>query len=201
MNYFYTEIEGKEFSHRILWNCCMFQKRRKYRFNKGQFYIDVSVLLLAYFALEAYINYVCKIVDPQKWKNEKDEFSKGKFRGTEGKYDYIVEKCGLPKLKKGERPYQSIKKVKKIRDYFTHGKLIDFKYKKIHKDGREPDIFHRPLDDLITSEKADMYFNDIQKFIIEFHENLKKSKFGDKLSSHPFKGPTSISSNSTKIKT
>jgi hypothetical protein len=105
-----TKTEGECFTHRVLWRCAEIQYEQARAVEKGSTFFDMAALIMAFFAYEAYINFIGDRVDPEAWSNEKIFFNSSDYKGLEGKLKRIAEKCGNFQIEKGNGPYQTIKK-------------------------------------------------------------------------------------------
>jgi hypothetical protein len=142
-------------------------------------------MLMAYFAFEAYLNLAGPRVDPEAWKNEKEFFNKDPYRGTRGKLNRICEKIGF-KLESGKRPYQTIRELRRLRDFLAHGKLEAYAYEIEVQAGQQPDMFGGLTIYKWTSrENADRVLNDTGEFIEYLHAKIKEALRADDL---PFAG-------------
>jgi hypothetical protein len=155
-------------------------KRRK----KGAKYFRISSMLLAYLTYEAYINFLGDRFASDVWKNEKAFFAKKPYYGLEGKLKLLSERIPIVGIRKGRRPYQTIKKLKGLRDFLSHGKTDKYEKTIIHRREKEPPLLpDGKLDNLITPELADGAVLDVRKFIEFLHyQAVKRTKdiwFGD----------------------
>ena len=76
-------------------------------------------MLLAFAALEAYLNYLGPELCPDAWVDEKATFSSGKYRGTLGKLALLLERCELD-VDRGREPWQTLKELNTRRDKLMH---------------------------------------------------------------------------------
>jgi hypothetical protein len=126
---------------------------------------------------EAYLNFAGIRLDPDAWRNEREFFSKDPYRGTEGKLKRIEEKLRI-EIDKGQRPYQSIKALERLRNYLVHGKPDIYAFVTDLKDGEEPDMFPLQIYDLVTRERAERALEDTEEFI-EYLHGLAGKKLDD----------------------
>src|SRR5947209_6836825 len=133
-----TKSEGENLTHRVLWQCCLRQAEIARKIEKGRKYFDLTTMLMAYFAYEAYLNFVGSRVAAADWANERAFFAKPPYQGTEGKLQRIVVVCGLPAVSKGARPYQTIEHLARLRDLIAHAK---------------PDRYEREIEHSVDEER------------------------------------------------
>lgn len=169
-------ISSIVFTHRILWSTVkvLRESARKAENDSIRFYLNLSVMVHLYFSLEAYLNYLGENINPQLWKNEKDFFRRRPYIETMGKLDYLMEKCNM-NIDKSCRPYQTIKKLHKIRVYLVHGKTdrnrttINPKHLKKRSDNKQSDAFKSFLDINITEGNTEKAMIDTERIITDLH--------------------------------
>jgi hypothetical protein len=162
------EIQGEGYTHIYLWNCAKTLLNQPETKSHQDFYFVMAAMLMMYLTYEAYLNFVGIRLDPETWKNEREFFSKDPFRGMEGKLKRISEKLRI-EIDKGQRPYQSIKALERLRNYLAHGKPEMYAFVTDLKDGEEPDMFPLQIYDLVTREKAERALKDTEEFIEYLH--------------------------------
>lgn len=172
------EVAGQAFTHQYLWNCARLLLSQPETKSPSDGYFRMAGMAMAYFAYEAYLNLVGPRIDPEAWKNEREFFSKSPYRGTEGKLKRICERIGLD-IERGKRPYQTIRELKKLRDFLAHGKLEVYAYEVKVKEGQTPDMFRDvSIYDMVNAEKADLALKDTEEFL-EYLRAKIVEKFGD----------------------
>ena len=182
-----TIIIGELFTHKILWECCElnFQAAEKANAEKpGPVYYELTAMLMAYLTYEAYINFLGDRVAPEVWKTERVFFNTDPYRGIAGKLRKISEVCDIRNLNKGERPYQTINELCKLRDYLSHGKTDKYEVEIAHSRTDNPSLFQSSLLELVTPETMKRALEDVKTFIDFLHLRaapyVKDSMFGDK---------------------
>jgi hypothetical protein len=136
-------------------------------------------MLMAYFAYEAYLNLVGPKVDQEAWKNEREFFGKRPYQGTAGKLKRICEAIKI-EVDRGKRPYQTIRELKKLRDFLTHGKPESYAYElEVKEEGETPDMFiGLSIYQMVRRESADRALKDTEEFIEYLHSRIVE-KLGD----------------------
>ena len=126
------KVSEEVYTHEYLWRAAE-TLHKTAPLDRRYFHYRLSALMMAYLAFEAFINFIGEIMCPSLWANEKEAF-RGKGDAIETKIAAIV--CQLPgyEWRKGERPYQDIKRLKGFRDLVAHGKVVRAKYVTIRKD-------------------------------------------------------------------
>jgi len=171
-----TNIYGERFTHKILWECCLKQMATAKRRKKGQQYFHITAMLMAYLTYEAYINFLGDRFARDIWENEREFFSKGMYQGMEGKLKKIQERCPLTGIIKGERPYQTIKKLKNLRDFLSHGKPDKYMKTIVHSRDNEPPLFGKydKLETMVSKKEAEIAVADVKEFIEFLHKQAVK---------------------------
>ena len=119
-------VSEKIYTHEHLWRAA--DTLYKHAASQERYYYHhLSCLMMAYLAFEAFINFIGAAMCPEKWTNEKEAF-RGKGDALEAKIAAII--CQLPgyEWRKGERPYQDVKRLKRFRDLVAHGKVVRAEY-------------------------------------------------------------------------
>jgi hypothetical protein len=179
-----TKTEGENLTHRVLWQCCLRQIEIARKTEQGRKYFDLTAMLMAYFAYEAYLNFVGSRVAAADWENERIFFRKPPYQGTEGKLLRIVEVCGLAAIDKGTRPYQTIAHLAKLRDLIAHGKPERYELEVEHSaDTDRPMFGPYRLEKMISVELAERALADVEEFAETIHkaarEKVTDGWFGD----------------------
>jgi hypothetical protein len=181
-------ISGESYTHKILWHTTKHQIEAAKQFLNESDFFHLTAMMMTFFTLEAYLNYLGDIIDPGTWKNENEFFSKRPYIGTIGKLDFLIEKCGMSKYDRGKRPFQTLKKLKRIRDFLAHGKPEKIKTRVKYSEGKFPDYVKSYLGKNISEKEANRALEDTEKVINELHM-AAKAKFPSKnLSQQPLNG-------------
>ncbi|MDA2935136.1 hypothetical protein MYX82_12470 [Acidobacteria bacterium AH-259-D05] len=196
-----TEMKGEAFPHRTLWTCAKSLFDRARSEPKGAKYPDMAACLMAYLAYEAYLNLLLSRLDPAIWENEREFFSKGEYRGTEGKLQWISEFCGGFSWNRGARPYQTIHKMGKLRDRMTHAKPFCYSSSTEHTEENEPNWWPRDAYDDVKPELVEVVIHDFDEFMEFVHERVKHLIDDPWLRAGALKGTGSYSMSSTTIAT
>ena len=166
------QITGQGFTHQYLWNCATTLLTRPETKSPEDKYYAMAGMVMAYFTFEAYLNFVGSSVEPTAWKDERDFFSKGQYRGTQGKLKLLCEKYQI-KVDRDKRPYLTVREAGWLRDYLAHGKPDYYVSEVDVEEGKAPDMFGGlKIDDLVTREKADRTLQDTEEFIEYLHREL-----------------------------
>jgi hypothetical protein len=169
-----TKTEGENLTHRVLWQCALRQIEIARGTEKGRKYFDLTAMLMAYFAYEAYLNFAGSRVAATEWANERAYFRKPPYQGTEGKLQKIVDVCGLPPINRGARPYQSIAHLAELRDLIAHAKPERYELEVEHPADRERPMFgpYR-LEKLVSIELAERTLADVEEFAEMIHKAVR----------------------------
>ena len=172
--------------------------RRKKR---GAKYPDMACCLMAYLSYEAYLNLLLSKLDPVTWAKERTHFSKGKFRGTEGKLRWIAGLCGKFSWKRGARPYQTVKKLEALRDRMVHAKPYSYADAVEHPEDREPDWWPRHVYAEVDPTFARTTLKDVECFMEYVHSQVVSRLHDPWLKAGALKGVTGYATSSTSVAT
>jgi hypothetical protein len=114
-----ARLTGEIFNHRLLWHSAHVLSKQATDREEGSTYSLLAATLFAYLALEAYLNDVGPRVAPEQWKDERESFSQGEYRGTLGKLEFLLRQLDL-KYDKGRRPFQTVRELDRRRDALVH---------------------------------------------------------------------------------
>lgn len=179
------EISGQGFTHQLLWNSAKTLLTQSATETPRDGQLRMAGMLMAYFTFEAYLNLAGPRIDAAAWKNEKEFFNTDAYRGTPGKLARICEKTGLT-FEPGKRPYQTIRGLKRLRDFLAHGKPETYAYETEVAEGQSPDMFAGlSIYDWTSRANADRALSDTEEFIEFLHEKIVKALRADDL---PFAG-------------
>ena len=172
-----TNIYGETFTHKTLWECCLRQMDAAKTRKNGQRYFHITAMLMAYLTYEAYINFLGDRFARDIWENEREFFTKNKkYRGIEGKLKVLQERCPLTGIKKGQRPYKTIKELKELRDFLSHCKPDKYTRTIVHPRDNEPPLFanYDKMGTLVSKAQATMAVADTEEFIEFLHKQASK---------------------------
>jgi len=110
-------------THKILWNSARLNYALAESDERNSKYLFLSSMVMQFFAFEAYLNYLGKIIAEDVWDIERTFFSKDPFRGTFGKYIFLSKLLLLPKPIFTRGNGQALKVLSEIRNTAAHGKL------------------------------------------------------------------------------
>jgi len=165
-----THVEGEIFTHKELWRCAEIQLDAARTAERGRFYFDMAAMLMAFFAYEAYLNFLGEILAPKQWGREREFFREPPYQGFEGKAQFIHEQLGLV-VNKGNRPHQTVQQLLTLRDTLAHGKPDRFE--KVVQHGREVEVplfGHGRLENQVSAECSERALADIRQVIEALHE-------------------------------
>lgn len=186
-----SAIEQEIYTHEYLWRSGskLFEHAEKNK--EGSFYFLLPSLLLSYMAFEAFINFCGFVILPKLWMDEKKNF---KGSGIEGKLDEIVKELPDFDWKKGEAPYQNIKKVGNFRDIVSHGKVEASSFVAERKEDMSHMQLQASWDTYISVEEIKRARADIKSFCQSLLIELRKKEECDhsQLKYDAFEGPLAV---------
>ncbi|MDP3111944.1 MAG: hypothetical protein Q8M71_07580 [Thermodesulfovibrionales bacterium] len=171
------KIKGTSYTHKILWPTAKYQMEAAKQLPERKKYFYLSAMVMAFFTLESYLNYLGEIIDPTTWKSEKLFFTEKPYIGTLGKLSFLINKLGMLQFDRGKRPYQTIKQLKRIRDFLVHGRTEKYNGTVKYKDGSSPDldVVKSYLEKHISERKANIALEDTEQIIKELHHKAAKT--------------------------
>ena len=179
------EISGQGYTHQLLWNSAKTLLKQPQTQTPTDGYFRTAGMLMVYFTFEAYLNLAGPRVDPAAWKNEREFFNADDYKGTSGKLKRICEKIGLT-IERGKRPYQTIRKLKRLRDFLAHGRAETYAYEVEVAEGAHPDMFTGlTIYDWTSTKNAEWALHDTEEFIEFLHAKIIETLRVDDL---PFAG-------------
>ena len=156
------KVSEEVYTHEYLWRAAE-TLHKTAPLDRRYFHYRLSALMMAYLAFEAFINFIGEIMCPSLWANEKDAF-RGKGDAIEAKIDAIVRQFPGYEWRKGERPYQDVKRLKRFRDLVTHGKVIRSEYVAFSNDDEINFRWTHEWDDFIEPEQVARSMSSIKTF-------------------------------------
>ena len=169
------DIRGEVFVHKYLWHVVTRIVDNNEESGTASFYDDLVVMVFAFHALEAYINYAGEILSPELWKTERDYFSKNPYKGFDGKIRKLFELCKINEPSRLERPYSSVWKLKSLRDSIAHAKLEKKTYVITSNTSEMISLHQEPFNGAVTHENALTAVEDVSALIHFIHGNAKKN--------------------------
>lgn len=196
-----TTVKGEAYPHRTLWTCAKTLYKNARSEPKGAKYPDMAACLMAYLAYEAYLNLLLSRLDSTIWKSEREFFSKGKYRGTEGKLRWISDFCDGFAWNKRARPYLTIARMAKLRNRMAHGKPYAYTRTTEHAEDEEPDWWPQDAFHDIKPEFVSAVIQDVEEFMEFIHERVKDRIEDPWLQAGPLDGTSGYATSSTKVAT
>ena len=195
---FIEEISGEDYLHKHVWRTVTRQLEHADKNPKGASYDQLVAMVFTSHALEGYLNFLGDKIAHELWINEQEHF---KSTGLDGKLAVLHEKCGLPMLEKGKRPYSTITDLKRLRNKITHPKTIRTETKKEYDEGKERPLFQQYyLDKAVTHQKAHQAMTDVEEVIERLHAEALLKFPNAKLGVKALTGVLSTSSISGRLK-
>lgn len=176
-----TTIRGETFTYRVLWDCCLAQVEAAGKTtDAGERVFQITSMLMAYFTYESYINFLGDRFAPEIWEKEREFFSQNQkdrkgYRGLPGKLKYLSEKIPLEGIERVKRPMQTIVRLKKLRNFLSHGPVDRYEKTIVHHRDKEPPLFgHGKIDRYVTPTLAARAVTDVKEVIEFLHAQARK---------------------------
>jgi hypothetical protein len=141
-----ARLTGEIFNHRLLWHSAQVLRQQAAEREEGSTYSILAATLFVYLALEAYLNDIGPRASPAQWKNERETFSRGDYRGTLGKLEFLLSHFAL-KYERGQRPFQTVSDLDRRRDALVHPRtekvdhLVQYRDAAKVQTHKEPELF------------------------------------------------------------
>ena len=91
-----TRVTGVTHHHRILWSAAERLVGEADEHPEGKWYVYMAGLLLSFFSFEGLLNYIGEEVYSEEWAEEREFFTEGPYRGTEGKLRSFLTNLPFP---------------------------------------------------------------------------------------------------------
>jgi hypothetical protein len=118
-----SKIEGRVYTHRIVWRVAVDAGKRAARSRKD-WNARVTASLFCAFTFEAFLNVLIEHVDQDVWRREREFFGKGRYAGTRGKLRWIEKALTARSTGDMARNRQRVLKTFELRDMLAHAKPI-----------------------------------------------------------------------------
>lgn len=156
------KVSEEVYTHEYLWRAAETLHKHA-SLDRRHFYYRLSALMMAYLAFEAFINFIGEVMCPDLWAHEKDAF-RGKGDAIEAKIGAIVRQFPGYEWRKGEFPYQDVKKLKRFRDLVAHGKVIRSEYIAFPNDDEINFRWTHEWDEFIEPEQVARSISSVKTF-------------------------------------
>lgn len=165
--------------------------------------LSIQALLSGFLSFEGFINFLGLEVFPKIWGNERQFFSRGDYVGIEGKLAYLFEKLPDLELKKGEEPFQTFKKVKRVRDKLSHPKPYEYKkILEIESDDDHYPEFSTEWKEFEEKKKVQVALNrlkELAEILRSKAAEIQDDYYKDHLWHKAFEGPLGSTSGTTEV--
>jgi hypothetical protein len=113
----------EHFAHRRLWLaaetlCAVIPTVSAFKTKQ----LHLGAILLMYFALEGFLNWLLSLRAPDIWQKERTFFLSPAHRGTFGKCLYLATVVGVTEWSRNERPLNTVREVEALRHRLVHPK-------------------------------------------------------------------------------
>ena len=194
-----TTVQGEVFTHRVLWSTCQRQLAVARAETRGSWYFHLTAMMMGFMTFESYINFLGTKLAPELWANERSHFRSGQYAGTAGKLLKLCELHGVAFPDKGSRPYQSLTKLKALRDFVAHGKPDEFEMTVSHPEGTNPALIKYTLDDYVSEQQAEETIADVRAQIEALHAAFGAKVGYDIILTNALDGTLAMSSGSMSV--
>lgn len=154
-------IEEEIYTHEYLWRSSNALAKLVEADEEANHRLIIPALVTTVMAFEAFVNFCGFAVLPELWENEREEF---RGKGIDGKLSKIAEQVPTFEFRKGQKPYQSIKKLLCFRDIVVHGKVHTNRYETQPQNDGSHFRWESPWDSYFSREAVAKARSDIRSF-------------------------------------
>jgi hypothetical protein len=115
-------LQAEFYTHRTMWDHAQTLRKLTGIETQNSASLNLAALILLYFALEAYLNYLLEAAFPDTWNQERTFFSKSPYNGALGKLRYLREQLGVVS-DRGDRPNHTVKRLTRLRHSIVHPRV------------------------------------------------------------------------------
>jgi hypothetical protein len=115
-------LQAEFYTHRTMWDYAQTLRELTGIETQNSASLNLAALILLYFALEGYLNYLLEAAFPDTWNQERTFFSKSPYNGALGKLRYLREQLGIVS-DKGDRPNHTVKRLTRLRHSIVHPRV------------------------------------------------------------------------------
>lgn len=145
----------------------------------------LTVLLFSYHTLEAYVNYVGALLNPDLWQIERTYFRSPPYQGLDGKLRKLFELLGRAEPSRLERPYAAVWKLKAVHDGIVHSNPARLTSVILNQSDALIRLRDDPFQGMATGENALQAAEDIRLFIHVLHAEARLCLGDDTLPPDP----------------
>lgn len=167
------KAEGEEYVHKTVWRVAQRQLANAEANPTGGMMDYLVALVFVSHAMEGYANYLGDKVAPEIWKDERTRFP----GGLTDKFEALHEICALPAIERGNRPWQTIRGLKELRDSIAHPRIRVACKKTEFVADKEPPLFAKSwLDSVVSKTMAVRAIEDAHAIADRLH-NAAMTRF------------------------
>ena len=182
------QVETVSNTYEYLWSACEKAMEDAQQTEGSPWYYYFTAMTMAYFCYEAFLNHVLHHIAPEIFSNEKENFSKAPYKGTEGKLKKVCEVADVVFPNKGDTTYQQIHLLKTLRDFVAHGKTEETSEVIKATNGHEAINIRSTLHELVTKKNAEKSIRSVKAFIISLNKDVRNKTNCDRLALTPLQG-------------
>lgn len=177
------------YPHVYLWESAQALKEQAARGEAAQPRYLLAALLMAYLAFEAFINFLGEALCPELWADERGSF-RGQGEMIEAKIGAVVRCLPGYTWRKGQWPYQEVKRLKRFRDLAAHGKVSRTEYETWIRDDKFEPKWEYAWDAFLEPAAAERSMRALREFAESLRVEAETVAEGeDQLVCTAFEGP------------
>ena len=183
------QVNEEIYTYVYLWNASQKLLSCSKSSDSRDVHLDISALLMAYLAFEAFVNFCGYILLPSLWENEREYFRKKPGPEIENKISELLTVLKDFDWKKGERPYQSISTLRSFRDSVVHGKVQTSSFTTDKKADGSHIEWNLSWFQHIDEQTMEQTISDVRAFCNSLLQEMRKHATHPQLRHQIFEGP------------
>lgn len=169
-----TNQTFETYNHRILWEAADKNLQLATSSSNDRKYFALGGMFLFFAAFEGYLNWLGTRIAPEVWEDERQFFSRAPYQGTIGKYRFLAKILNLPVADASKGPFQTLKKLRKLRDMVAHPKPEAGTRSVKVKEGHFPPHHQGNLAKNISPNAASEAKDHLKKLAEQLHSEAKR---------------------------
>ena len=189
---------NEQYTHKILWMACERQAdlARKAPDNIPLF--TLTAMLMSFFALEGYVNFVGRILWPDEWSSRNGFFRRRQPPTITEKIKLIAKKVNISDVITLPE-YGTVMSLKKLRNDLVHAKVEEY-WESLECRGEElPAPERSPLEKRLSLDCMECAIQDVESFCNLLHTHVKAVSNSDELEFPALRGLLGVGTGNGRI--
>jgi hypothetical protein len=160
-------LEGEYVTYKLLWAVAQHQVEHSEQQPRGSDFDRIAAMIFAFFALEAYLNFILEKLAPDVWKAERSYF---RGAGFLGKLKKVSQLAKMPAPDFGSDPYGTIRLLEKFRNDMVHAHTEKLEPRRVKIPNDHEPTIRSKLDVVVTPEQCGNAMRQVEQVIKEIHK-------------------------------